>query len=206
MTEHLIQEQRGPIPAVILRLAGVYDDVCRSAFLAHQIAAIYERKFESYVYPGNVATGQSALHLDDLTDALRLVIDRRKELPPYSVILLGEPEALSFDEIQRTVGKLIRNQEWKTRQIPKPLARTGAWVEDEILQEDSFIRPWMVDNADAHYQLDISRARISGAYRQRVRSRTVGGTQAGQYPDRVGFDGIFAQRRKSDASTTNPAP
>jgi nucleoside-diphosphate-sugar epimerase len=104
-------------------------------------------------------TGQSALHLDDLTNALRLVIDRRKDLSPYSVLVLGEPVALSFDEIQRTVGKLIHNEEWETRQIPKALARTGAWVEDEILEEEPFIRPWMVDNADAHYELDISRAR-----------------------------------------------
>jgi nucleoside-diphosphate-sugar epimerase len=106
LTERLIEEQHDSIPAVILRLAGVYDDIGRLAFLAHQIAGIYERRFDSFVYPGNLATGQSALHLDDLTNALRLVIDRRKELPPHSVLLLGEPEAFSFDEIQRTVGKL----------------------------------------------------------------------------------------------------
>jgi nucleoside-diphosphate-sugar epimerase len=167
LTERLIKEQHGSIPAVILRLAGVYDDVCRSAFLAHQIAGIYERKLNSHVYPGDVKTGQSALHLEDLTDTLRVLIDRRKDLPSHCVLLLGEPEALSFDEIQRAAGKLIHNQEWETREIPKALARTGAWVEDEILDEDPFIRPWMVDSADDNYELDISRARNLLGWRPR---------------------------------------
>jgi uncharacterized membrane protein len=39
------------------------------------------------------------------------------------------------------------------------LAKTGAWIEGEILQEEPFIKPWMVDFADDHYELDITRAR-----------------------------------------------
>ena len=36
-TEELIRRERGDIPAVILRIAGVYDDRCHSIPLAHQI-------------------------------------------------------------------------------------------------------------------------------------------------------------------------
>ncbi|MCK5910577.1 MAG: NAD(P)-dependent oxidoreductase, partial [Caulobacter sp.] len=50
-TEALIGEQRGSIPAVFLRPAGVYDDRGHSAFLAQQIARIYERDPTAYVYP-----------------------------------------------------------------------------------------------------------------------------------------------------------
>ena len=50
----------------------------------------------------------TALMPKELADSQQL-LDRRKELPPHSVLLLGEPEAFSFDEIQRTVGKLIHN-------------------------------------------------------------------------------------------------
>ena len=31
-------------------------------------------------------------------------------------------------------------------------------MQDEVLDEDPFIRPWMVEIADDHYELDISRA------------------------------------------------
>jgi len=158
-TERLIHEQRGPIPTAIVRPAGIYDDLCHSVFLAHQIARIYERKLASRVYPGDLRTGQAFLHLDDLTDALKLVVECRKELPKEIALLLGEPEAMSFDDLQRTIARLIHDEEWETREVPKVIARTGAWVQEEILDEDPFIRPWMVDIADDHYELDLTRAR-----------------------------------------------
>jgi nucleoside-diphosphate-sugar epimerase len=37
-TEQLIRQLRGEIPVVYLRPAGVYDDLCRNPFLAHQVA------------------------------------------------------------------------------------------------------------------------------------------------------------------------
>jgi len=48
-TEKLIREQRGEIPAVFLRPAGVYDEGGHASFLAHQIARIYERRRNSRV-------------------------------------------------------------------------------------------------------------------------------------------------------------
>jgi nucleoside-diphosphate-sugar epimerase/uncharacterized membrane protein len=158
-TERLIHDQRGRIPAVIVRPAGVYDDLCHATFLAHQIARIYERRLISHVYPGDLDSGQSFLHLDDLTGALLRIVERRKDLPPEVALLLGEPETLSFGDIQRLLGRLIHDEDWETRQIPKSLARTGAWVEGEVLDEDPFIKPWMVDIADERYEVDISRAR-----------------------------------------------
>ncbi len=38
-------------------------------------------------------------------------------------------------------------------------AAAGAWLQEEILGEDSFIKPWMVEAANDHYILDIGRAR-----------------------------------------------
>jgi nucleoside-diphosphate-sugar epimerase len=157
--ERLIHEQRGVIPAVFIRPSGVYDQLCHAAYLAQQISRIYERQLVAHVYPGDLNTGQSYLHLDDLTEALAQIVQRRKELPPELPLLLGEPKTLSYGEIQEILGQLIHNQAWHTRQIPKAIAKTGAWIEEEVLDEDPFIRPWMVDSSDDHYELDIARAR-----------------------------------------------
>jgi hypothetical protein len=51
-TEALIRAERGDIRAVILRLAGVYDDVCHSPPLAHQIQRIFERQLAVSREPG----------------------------------------------------------------------------------------------------------------------------------------------------------
>lgn len=158
-TEQLIREERDNIPAVFIRPAGVYDDAGHSAFLAQQIARIYERRPSAYVYPGDLATGQPSLHLEDLLDAVVRIVDRRGALPAEWPVLLGETDVLTYGEMQKTLGRLIHDEEWKTQSVPRSIAKAGAWVENEILDEDAFIRPWMVDISDDHYELDIANAR-----------------------------------------------
>lgn len=157
--EQLIREQRGDIPAVFLRPSSVYDDEGHSAFLVRQIARIYERSPKGRMYPADLRTGQSFLHVQDLVDALARVIERRNELPNELAMLLGEPDVMGYGELQNEIGLLVHGSEWPTWEIPKPLAKAGAWVEDEMLGSEPFIRPWMVDMADDHYALDITRAR-----------------------------------------------
>lgn len=157
-TEKLIMAQRGEMPVMIFRIAGVYDDDCQSIPLAHQIQRIYERKLISRVFPGNPSHGQAFVHLDDVVSAIATSIDRRTQLPAVTVALIGEPETLSYDEIQHTLGRLVHGEEWETREIPKSVAKAGAWIQDQVPGEEPFIKPWMIDVADDHYQLDISRA------------------------------------------------
>jgi nucleoside-diphosphate-sugar epimerase len=159
--EQLIRAGREQIPVVLLRIAGVYTDRCQSVPLAHQIQRIYERRLTSKVFPGDTSTGQSFVHLDDVVEAFRATVARRATLPQDAVILIGEPDPLSYDELQRALAAQIHGEsDWDTTQIPKAVAKAGAWVQDQIPGiEDPFIKPWMIDLADDHYALDISRAR-----------------------------------------------
>lgn len=159
-TEELIRRLHGAMPYVLLRIAGVYDENCHSIPISHQIQRIFERELTSRVFPGDVGHGQSFLHLEDLLNALVRLVQRRHELPRESTILLGEAETLSYDELQRTLAWLIHREEWETQEIPAALAKTGAWFQDNMpFVEEPFIKPWMIDLADQHYELDISRAR-----------------------------------------------
>jgi len=161
-TEQVIHEERGEIPAVLLRIAGVYDDGGHSIPLAHQIQRIYEHDLTSRVYSGSTAHGQSFLHMDDLIDAIERVVELRAELPPEEPILLGEPETLSYDELQHTIARLLGSSGKETIEVPgalAPLAKVGAWVLDHVPGKEAFIKPWMIDRANDHYALDITRAR-----------------------------------------------
>ena len=161
-TEQVIRAERGAIPSVMLRIAGVYDDECHSIPLAHQIQRIYERRLTGRVYPGDVSRGQAYVHLDDTLNAIRLAVEKRRQLAPDTTLLIGEPETLSYDELQRAFAWLIHGEEWETHQIPKSIAKTGAWMLDNVpLIEEPFIKPWMVDLADDDYSLDIGRARAT---------------------------------------------
>jgi nucleoside-diphosphate-sugar epimerase len=158
--EKVIHARRGRIPAAILRIAGVYDDLCHSAAIANQMRRIYERKRVSHVFPGDISHGQAFVHVDDVAEAVALCVTRRGRLPAETPILIGEPETPSYDELQRTLGELIHGETWETRQIPKALAKAGTWLEDAAPDEEPFIKPWMVDLVDDHYELDIARARL----------------------------------------------
>ena len=69
-TEEMIAKERGSIPTVILRIAGCYDDHCRSIPISNQIQRIYEKQFGYQLYPGDIHHGSVFLHFDDLIHAI----------------------------------------------------------------------------------------------------------------------------------------
>ena len=156
-TEKLIRENRGNMPAILFRIAGVYDNDGHSIPIAHQIQRIYEKQFTSHFYSGDTSHGNVFVHLEDLVDALEKAVERRKTLPDEIAINIGEPETPSYQELQDKMGLLIHGEKWSTYEIPAPLAKAGAVGMN--LFGDPFIKPWMIDRADDHYELDISRAR-----------------------------------------------
>jgi nucleoside-diphosphate-sugar epimerase len=159
-TERLITAERGARPSLMLRIAGVYTDRCRSIPLAQQVRRLWERRLTARVFPGDVSHGQAFVHLDDTVEALALAVEHR-HLAGATPVLIGEPETLSYDELQRAFARLLLGEEgWETREIPELLAKSGAWVLDNMpLAEEPFIKPWMIDLADDHYAIDPARAR-----------------------------------------------
>src|SRR5690606_14436174 len=119
----VIREYAGNIPTAILRIAGIYTDYCDSIPLSNQIQRIRERQMTSRVYPGDVTHGQTFVHLEDVLRAIELCIERRDELPKETVLLIGEPETLSYDRLQKEFARLLHGEDdWKTEQIPKTIA------------------------------------------------------------------------------------
>lgn len=167
--EEAIRVEHGRIPYVFLRLAGVYDERWLVPTLAHQIARIYERDFQSYFYAGSTLVGQAMVHRQDMLEAFRLTVDRRHQLPPETEMLIGEHDAIGYDALQDELGYLIHGvEDWPTVKLPKAVAAAGVWAQaklepavPDIIDEGlaPFIRPFMVSLADDHYALDTRQAR-----------------------------------------------
>ncbi len=159
--EKAIHEERGRFPTVILRIAGVYDENCHSLPVSQQIARIYEKQLESYVFPGNASHGQALVHLEDLTECFYQVVAHRRQLGDESLFLIAEPDVMSYAELQDELGELIHGHEWPTIRIPKTVAKAGAWVQEKFAADEEhkpFIKPWMIDLADDHYAAMITHA------------------------------------------------
>lgn len=160
--EEVIREEHGEIPAVVLRIAGAYDEDCHSLPISQQIRRIYEKETESRFFPGNKDHGQSFLHLDDLASCVAQTIERRERLEPYEVFLIGEEDVMSYEELQEQIGETLHGEAWPTIRIPKAMAKTGAWAKEKMAsseEEQPFIKPWMVDLADQNYPVSLKRAR-----------------------------------------------
>ena len=158
--ETLLRKHHGSIPLVILRIAGVYDEECHSLPISQQIARIYEKQLESYVFPGDPSHGQALVHLQDLAACFEQCIEHRDQLGSESLFLVAESDVMSYGELQEELGELIHGEEWPTIRIPKIVARAGAWVQNQFAGDDAqFIKPWMIDLADDHYAATIAHAR-----------------------------------------------
>ncbi|MFN3473500.1 MAG: NAD-dependent epimerase/dehydratase family protein [Blastomonas sp.] len=167
--EQAISEERGDISVVYLHLAGLYDARTSVPTFANQIARIYERDFQSHLYSGDTDAGQAMVHRDDMIDAFVRTIDRRKQFSGETVILIGEAEAIGYDDLQDRLGQLIHGEEdWATLRVPSTVAGAGAWLQDKAEPiipdaidqgERPFIQPFMTRMASDHYAIDNSRAR-----------------------------------------------
>ena len=155
--EKLIEETPTDFNSIIYRISGVYDDYCNSFPISRQIRRIYERSITSAVYPGDLRTHQPFVHLNDVVNAIKLGFLQRDKFDTNRTFLIGEPDAASYGDLQRKISKCIYGEEWETEEIPKELAKAGAWMQD-LLPADSSIKPWMIELADDNYELDISRA------------------------------------------------
>lgn len=159
-TEALIHEERGNISTVNLRIAGVYDDQCHSIPLSNQLQRIYENQLEAHFFPGDVTHGAAYVHMDDVIEAIALCVEKRKKLPPELTVIIAEDVTFSTDDLQRMMQRLIFGREWKTWRIPKWFAKMGAWAQEHLpFMHPSFIKPWMIDYAEDHYEFDITRAK-----------------------------------------------
>jgi nucleoside-diphosphate-sugar epimerase len=157
--EAVIARHPGPMQKTILRIGGVYDDWCNCQPIANQIQRIYERKLVSHLFPGDTSHGQAFMHLDDLTELIERIVRLRTRLGRHETFLVAEPVTPSYEELQQAIAKALFDASWTTETIPKAVAKAGAWIQDQVPGEEPFIKPWMIDIADDHFEIDISHAR-----------------------------------------------
>lgn len=153
--ERIIGKFRGRIPAVILRIGAVYDDFGFAPGIAQQILRISEMHMASFMFPGDGHHKQSTIHIDDLAEAIRMTLRKRSSLPEEMVMSVSEDEVPDYEELQKSIGQLIHGEDIPFFEIPKGIARAGAWIISQLPgPRQSFIKPWMVKYSDANYDLD----------------------------------------------------
>jgi UDP-glucose 4-epimerase len=135
----------------------VYSEEGNSIPITNQIQRIYEKQITARLYPANTAHGSTYVHLDDLVDSIILTIKKRKELPEVVVLNVGDDEVLSYKELQDIISKEVDGTQKDIIKIPKWFAKAGAFMQNIVGK--AFIKPWMIDLADDHFEMDSSKAK-----------------------------------------------
>jgi UDP-glucose 4-epimerase len=92
-----------------------------------------------------------------LVDAIAKTIEKRKELPQEVVLNVGDDETLSYKQLQDIISKEVDGTQKEIIKIPKWFAKTGAFMLN--LVGKAFIKPWMIDLADDHFEMDSAKAK-----------------------------------------------
>jgi dihydroflavonol-4-reductase len=175
--ESVVAAERGPVPAVILRVAAAYDEDGRSPALAHHVRRIHAKALESLFFPGDPSHGQPFVHVEDLVRCIRACVERRKTLDGSEVFLVGEPEVVDHRGLQELIGEAIHGREWPTIRVPRALARAGSWLVEKTSGDlDPFLDPRRNEPLDAHRPIRIDRARrrLGWSPRHRLRDELPG--------------------------------
>lgn len=155
ITEQVIQEERGSIKQVtIIRMSGIYDDKFHSIPLSTQLQRVMEKQFLAFFYPGKRTHGNPYLHMDDLVHLIYLCIEKAKSLPPFLTLLASEDKSFSYIELHQRMSKALFGFTLPLIWVPKFAAKIGSFF-----LMNSFIKPFMIDIADLHYDCDCSKAK-----------------------------------------------
>ena len=156
-TEKIIREKRGKIPVVMMRLAAVYSEEGYSIPITNQLQRIYEKQISARLFPANTVHGSTHVHRDDVLDAIALIIAKRKDLQAEVVLNIGDDETLTYQELQDIMSTAIYGKRFPIIRVPKWFAKAGSFIQN--LFGKFFIKPWMVDLADDHFEIDSSEAK-----------------------------------------------
>src|SRR3546814_12891736 len=137
----------------------------------------------SHLYSGDSDAAQAMVHREDMIDAFVRTVDRRDQLPDETVILIGESDAVGYDDLQDRLGSLIHGEDdWAPLRPPSSMAGVGAWPQDQAeplihdaleQRERTFNQPFTTRIASVHYAHAVSRAhtllRVHPTHRNEMR-------------------------------------
>jgi hypothetical protein len=81
-------------------------------------------------------------------------MEKKETLPPFLILLAAEEKTFPYIELHKRMSKAALGYELPLFWVPKFMAKLGS-----LFLIHSFIKPFMIDIADLHYDVDISRAK-----------------------------------------------
>lgn len=155
--EELLEAATMPQPRCELVLAGVYSDWCELVPLYFQLERARQPSLHSNLYPGPTDRGLTYVHVDDVASAFEKALTILHGCSGLHRYLIGEDEPMTYAAIHGSARTAFGHEDAQLRRVPRLMAKAGAAV-FRATGAERFVRPWMIDYAGEHFELDVSRA------------------------------------------------
>ena len=161
--ERLCAERHDELPAVVMRIGGVFSDWCELPPL-YSLIRLWSRPGPiGRCIPGRGMTGFPYIHRDEVVRFVRRVIEKNDTLGRHEVLFASEDgctcHADLFPPIRRLGGQ---NVSAGPIHVPPPLAGLFLYLKlaaNGLLFRETYEQPWMLTYADRPLRVDTSYTR-----------------------------------------------
>ena len=156
--ESMVAEHAPRLPAVVLRIGGVFSDWCELPPL-HSLIEMWSRRGPAgRIVPGKGKTGVPYIHRADLVAAVRACIAHHQELDAYECLLACERHAVLHEELFPVTRRLTRGGESpRPLYVPRKAAKAGLVLAATVGRRVGvriFEQPWMAEYIDRPWLTD----------------------------------------------------
>jgi len=160
--ERMLFENSHRVPAVILRLGGVFTDWCELPPL-FSVMKLWTRPFIGRMIPGQGMSGFPYIHRRDVVHIVRRIIEKDNSLDRFETLFASHDGVTCQKELFPIIRKEIdQNLTIKPIHIPLPLARIalyGKFFFNLLGNKKTYERAWMIDFADRPLVVDTALTR-----------------------------------------------
>ncbi len=161
--ESMVAEHAPRLPAVVLRIGGVFSDWCELPPL-HSLIEMWSRRGPAgRIVAGKGTSGVPYIHRADLVATVRACIARHEELDACECLLACEPRAVLHEELFPVIRRLARGgKSSRPLCVPRSVAKVGLVLAATVGRRvgiQIFEQPWMADYIDRPWLTDCRYSR-----------------------------------------------
>ncbi len=162
--EDLVREASSRLPAITLRIGGVFSDWCELPPLCSMMR-MWGGGFpgKKRIVVGHGRTGMPYIHRDDLVKLVRRCIERAQTLEAYEVFLASQHGAVSHEELFHVLQETRGDRRSKPIFIPARAARLGLRMERMwgfLTGNPPFEQLWMLEYVDRPWVADTTHSQV----------------------------------------------
>jgi nucleoside-diphosphate-sugar epimerase len=158
--ERLCAERRDDLPAVVMRLGGVFSDWCELPPLYSLIRLWSNRGPIGRCIPGRGKTGFPYIHRDEVVRFVRRIIEKNDTLDRHEILFASEDGCTCHEDLFRPIRRLCgQGLSAGPIHVPPPLALLSLYLKlaaNGLRFRQTYEQPWMLAYADRPLRVDTT--------------------------------------------------